>query len=138
MRSTDHAVGEECIYITYDHDVDTDDDVRSRTRGGGASSPPSQTALLARRAARYVWWMPLKDALRYPDRIIAQVMNIGDYEDVQALIEAFGEETLRKIVRHAEVGQFNARSWAYWHYRLGLIPLDASSAVPPLPARRLP
>lgn len=82
--------------------------------------------------------MPLKDALRYPDRIIAQVMNIGDYEDVQALIEAFGEETLRKIVRHAEVGQFNARSWAYWHYRLGLIPLDASSAVPPLPARRLP
>ena len=92
-------------------------------------------ALLARLAARYIWWKPVDDALRYPDRIIAQVMNIGDYEDAQALVEVVGEQALREVVHHAEAGQFNERSWVYWHIRLGLAPADASEAFPPLPVR---
>jgi hypothetical protein len=94
-----------------------------------------QTALLMHWAARYIWWKSVPDAMRYPRRIIAQVMNIGDYDDVQALVERFGVEALRDVVRHAEAGQFNPRSWAYWHYRLGLISSDAQARVPPLPAR---
>ncbi|HEX8732551.1 MAG TPA: hypothetical protein VF725_10895, partial [Ktedonobacterales bacterium] len=94
--------------------------------------------LLARWAERYIWWKSAPDALRYPNRIIAQVMNIGDYDDVVALIEAFGVEALREVVRRAEAGQFNARSWAYWHYRLGLVPLLADAPIPPLPARSFP
>lgn len=96
-----------------------------------------QRALLEVWAARYIWWKPVPDAMRYPRRIIAQVMNIGDYEDVQTLIEGFGEEALREVVRHAEAGEFNARSWAYWHYRLSLIPLDARAPMPPLPTRNV-
>lgn len=103
-----------------------------------ARTPPErQTALLTRWAARYIWWKSVPDAMRYPDRIIAQVMNIGAYEDVQTLVERFGAEALRDVVRHAEAGQFNARSWAYWHYRLGLISPDAQARVPPLPARQV-
>ena len=83
----------------------------------------------------YIWWKSVPDAMRYPSRIIAQVMNIGDYEDVQTLIESFGEETLREVVRRAEAGEFNARSWAYWHYRLGLVALDARAPMPPLLTR---
>lgn len=60
-------------------------------------------------------------------------MNLGDYDDVQALVAALGDEYLRDVLRHAEAGAFDERSWAYWHYRLDL---DESGAVPPLPARR--
>lgn len=101
------------------------------------SISPSQAGLLERWAARYIWWKSVQEALRYPNRIIAQVMNIGDYDDVQALVETFGEKALREIVRNAEAGMFNERSWAYWHYRLGLVSPEASAALPPLPARRL-
>lgn len=68
-----------------------------------------------------------------PERVIAQVMNLGDYADVQLLANQVGDDVLREILSHAEAGQFNERSWAYWHYRLGLASLDA---VPALPMRR--
>lgn len=68
-----------------------------------------------------------------PERVIAQVMNIGDYADVQELASQVGDEVLREVLSHAEAGQFNASSWAYWHYRLGMSDVDL---VPALPVRR--
>jgi hypothetical protein len=65
--------------------------------------------------------------------VIAQVMNIGDYADVQALAHQVGDEGLREVLQHAEAGQFSERSWAYWHYRLGLAAVDQ---VPLMPARK--
>lgn len=114
---------------------DSTADQRPQHAAGAPALQEQQTALLAAWAARYIWWKSVPDALRYPRRIIAQVMNIGDYEDVQALVERFGEEALRDVIRHAEAGEFNARSWTYWHYRLRLIPLDARAPIPPLPTR---
>lgn len=67
-------------------------------------------------ARRYVWWKTPDDAIAMPDRLIAQVMDIGDYADVQHLVERLGEDRLRNVLTHAEAGQFDARSWAYWHY----------------------
>jgi hypothetical protein len=84
-------------------------------------------------AAKYVWWKTADDAVILPQRVIAQVMNIGDYGDVQRLAAEVGDAVLRDVLARAEAGQFNARSWAYWHYRLGLCDLDR---VPPLPVRR--
>lgn len=84
-------------------------------------------------ASKYVWWKSPEEALAMPERVIAQVMNIGDYTDVQALATEVGEDALRTVLKHAEAGQFNERSWAYWHYRLGLAEVDQ---VPALPARR--
>jgi hypothetical protein len=60
-------------------------------------------------------------------------MNIGDYADVQALAKLLGDGILREVLSNAEAGQFTARSWAYWHYRLGLASVDH---LPPLPTRR--
>ena len=48
-----------------------------------------------------------------PERVIAQVMNIGDYSDVQLLASQVGDEVLRDVLTSAEAGQFNERSWAY-------------------------
>lgn len=89
--------------------------------------------LLRQFARKYIWWKSPEDAIAMPERMIAQVMNIGDYSDVQRLASHVGESVLRDILTHAEAGQFNERSWAYWHYRLGLASPDH---VPALPVRR--
>ncbi len=84
-------------------------------------------------ASKYIWWKTPEEAVVMPERVIAQVMNIGDYSDVQVLVSQVGDEVLRDVLTHAEAGQFNDRSWAYWHYRLGLSNVDH---VPALPVRR--
>lgn len=86
-------------------------------------------------AGKYIWWKRPEEAVVMPERVIAQVMNIGDYSDVQALASQVGDEVLRDVLTHAEAGQFNERSWAYWHYRLGL---SSVGHVPAMPVRRFP
>lgn len=86
-------------------------------------------------AEKYIWWKTPGEAMRQPQRVIAQVMTIGDFDDMRQLVELLGEDTLQDALAHAEAGQFNGRSWAYWHCRLGLCGWDA---VPPLPGRNVP
>jgi hypothetical protein len=86
-------------------------------------------------AGKYIWWKTPEEAVTMPARVIAQVMDIGDYDDVQALVSQVGDEVLREVLRHAEAGQFNERSWTYWHCRLGLSGVED---VPPLPVRKFP
>jgi hypothetical protein len=95
---------------------------------------PLKTDELLRFAAKYIWWKEPEEAVSHADRIVAQVMNIGDYDDVQDLVKAVDEDYLRAVLHGAEAGQFNARSWAYWHYRLRLC---SPGNVPPLPQRRV-
>jgi len=92
-------------------------------------------ALLSRFARRYIWWLSPSEAMDYPARVVTQVMNIGVFEDARRLAETLGDDCLRAVLRQAEAGQFNARSWYYWHYRLGLA---EPGQVPPLPVRRIP
>ena len=91
--------------------------------------------LLSRWAEHYIWWKTPEEALAYPDRLLAQVMNLGDYADVQLMVEALGPERLIAVLHRAEIGWFNARSWHYWHHRLGLARDERD--IPPLPARRV-
>ena len=83
-------------------------------------------------ARKYIWWKTPDEAISRPQRIIAQVMNLGDYDDVQSLAIQVGDAVLRQALIQSEAGQFNERSWIYWHYRLGLADLGQ---VPPLPVR---
>jgi hypothetical protein len=85
-------------------------------------------------ASKYIWWKSPDESISMPERVIAQVMNIGDYLDVQALVRQVGEDVLKEVLVNAEAGQFNERSWAYWHYRLGLYDVEQ---VPVLPVRRI-
>ena len=94
---------------------------------------PIDPAELKPFAGKYVWWKTADEAVQMPERVVAQVMNLGDYEDVQALVNLVGDEYLRDVLRHAEIGQFNARSWHYWHYRLRMA---EPGEVPPMPTRR--
>jgi hypothetical protein len=90
--------------------------------------------ILKQMASKYIWWKTPDEALAMPERVMAQVMNIGDYSDVQILANQVGDEVLREVLVHAEIGQFSERSWAYWHYRLGLAAVEQ---VPPMPTRKL-
>jgi len=89
--------------------------------------------LLEKLASKYIWWKTAQEAIEHPDRVVAQVMNLGDYE-VQALVHRVDSAYLRQVLTEAEAGQFDARSWAYWHYRLGLCEPDK---LPALSARTI-
>lgn len=88
---------------------------------------------LRRCAARYIWWERPDEALRRPNRVIAQVMDIGDFEDVCRLVAVLGLDELKKVLLHAEAGWFNDRSWSYWCYRLGVT--KPGEPLPPAPRR---
>ena len=94
---------------------------------------PVEQGVLKRLARKYVWWKTPDEAVAMPERVIAQVMNLGDYADAHELAELLGDAALMSVLSHAQGGQFNERSWAYWHYRLGMASLNQ---VPPLPTRR--
>ncbi len=86
-------------------------------------------------ASKYIWWKRTDDAMVTPERVVAQVMNIGDYGDVQVVANSIGDNYLCHVLQHAEIGQFSARSWTYWHYRLGLV--TPNETMPEMPKRRL-
>ena len=76
------------------------------------------------RLRRYIWWQPVEKSLEHPERLIAQVMDIGTWSDECAILALFGEATLRDILLHSEPGWFRPKSWSYWNYRLAVVPVD--------------
>ena len=92
-------------------------------------------SFLSKVSPTYIWWKTPEDALLYPDRLIAQVMDMGTYPDTRDLVCLVGTDRLREVVLRAEAGWFRPRSWSYWHYRLGLI--DPEDKPPALPRRDL-
>jgi len=100
------------------------------TLNAGRTPPLNVLAMLKRMAKKYVWWKSPEEAITMPERIVAQVMDIGDYTDAQELIGQVGEDALREVLRNAQAGQFRARSWHYWHYRLGMATLEHVPAMP--------
>jgi len=90
----------------------------------------TQKTFLLTSAKRYIWWKTPEEAMEYPHRILAQIMNIGLLEDMGKVIEYFSQKDLINILNAAEIGQFNERSWAFWHNRFSL-------ELPPMPVRDL-
>ena len=93
---------------------------------------PATPSLLAV-ARRVVWFKQPEETLADPVHFLAHVMTYGTAEDLQALNDSVGADALREVLRHPPPGVFDGRSWAYWHYRLGLTP--PGQPVPPLPQR---
>jgi hypothetical protein len=86
-------------------------------------------------AQKYVWWKSPEEAIRFPQRVAAQVMKLGTWDDLVGMIEATGEDYLRDVLRHAEAGELDERSWHYRHYRLGMAEYG-TNPVPPMPVRK--
>jgi hypothetical protein len=110
--------------------------IERRAPGRPRGRRPEPAGRLLRVLARkYVWWLSGAEVEARPDLAITQTMELGDYEDVLRLEAALGRERMAQALRRAEAGRFSERSWAYWHYRLGLA---RPGRVPRLPKRRLP
>ena len=62
-------------------------------------------------AAKYVWWKTVDEAVTQPQQIMAQVMSMGDYDDVQRLVAEVGDAVLTEVLMRAQPGQFDERSW---------------------------
>lgn len=88
----------------------------------------AQNAFLLHAAKRYIWWETTTGAMAYPQRVLAQVMNIGIWNDMCKLVELFPTQELLAVLSKAEIGQFNERSWNFWHVRL-------ADKTPPMPKR---
>ncbi|HEX5274985.1 MAG TPA: hypothetical protein VFW34_06900 [Candidatus Rubrimentiphilum sp.] len=94
-----------------------------------------QQKLLRELAEKYFWWQEPGNAPRSNRRIIAQVMEFGDFDDVERAIDVLGIGAFAGVLRNALPGWLSPRSWAYWHYRCRLI--TPNQSPPPQPVRTL-
>jgi hypothetical protein len=89
--------------------------------------------LIASLGAKYMWWPAIGAGGHSEDRIIAQVMDIGTYDDILRIEAALGHERLAEVMRHAGPGWISARSWDFWRGRLRA---QAGLVTPERPPRR--
>jgi hypothetical protein len=82
--------------------------------------PLPETDQLLAVAQRVVWFQEPAETLQNPVHFLAHVMTYGTIEDLIALDGIVGPDDYREVLRLAPPGIFDARSWAYWHARLGL------------------
>jgi hypothetical protein len=92
--------------------------------------PLPSTPQLLEVARRVVWFKDPAEALHEPLHFLAHVMTYGTVDDLKALQGVIGTEEYREVLEHPPPGVFDARSWAYWHFRCGY------SRYPPLPQIR--
>ena len=75
-------------------------------------------AKLAALARRYLWWDG-PSVPHSPSRAVAQIMNLGTYDDIRELEALVPPATLVHVMSEAAPGWFSARSWEFWRGRLG-------------------
>lgn len=75
---------------------------------------------LRRIASRVVWWETPEYVVAREDDFLCRVMALGDWSDVNYVEATYGQARLRAALRVAPPGILDARSWHYWHRRLGL------------------
>jgi len=83
-------------------------------------------------ARRYIWWEPPAKTLANLPRFLAHAMNLATWEDQVWLETHFSRDRLRMALQRAPVGTFTARSWNFWHVRLG------TRSIPRLPQKDIP
>lgn len=81
-------------------------------------------------AQRYVWWESPDWAYSHPEVFLANIMNLGNWEDIQEARKILGDSILKEALLEAPPGYYGYRAWDYWHLKFGLTP------IPPLPQRK--
>jgi hypothetical protein len=86
-------------------------------------------------AARYAWWRAPEAALADRRRFIAQVMELGTWDDAHALMAAWGADAFRAVLRDPPPGVLSPKAWRFWHLRLlGAPPSSARAPGRVIPA----
>ena len=73
-----------------------------------------------RLAAKYVWWTPPEVVVSEGmARLVANVMEMGTWEDASTLIDCVGPAPFLEVLKSPPPGVISDRSLAFWHYRFG-------------------
>jgi hypothetical protein len=88
---------------------------------------------IAELGRKYVWWDPVGDQPHSENRIIAQAMNLGTFDDIVVLEQTVGKSRLVEVMLRAEPGWLSDRSWEFWRGRLWLA---EGGAIPEQAPRR--
>jgi hypothetical protein len=91
------------------------------------------TDAIANLGRKYLWWEPVNGQRHSEDRIIAQTMNLGTYDDILLLEEVVGRERLLEVMLRAAPGWIDDRSWEFWRGRLSFA---TGAAIPDKAPRR--
>jgi hypothetical protein len=92
---------------------------------------PARESPLLRLAAKYVWGTPPDVVVSSGMRgLVANVMELGTWEDAAELLRLVGRERFLDVSRAPPPGVISDRSLAFWHYRLG------GTGAPPKSRRR--
>jgi hypothetical protein len=67
---------------------------------------------------RLFWW-DAQGAERSPQRVAAQVMALGTLEDIREVRERCGPGIFEEVLAAPPGGLFDAKSWSFWHKKLG-------------------
>src|ERR1700759_3066515 len=89
---------------------------------------------LAGLGRKYLWWEPADGHAHSEERIIAQTMNIGTYDDILLLERTVGRDRLIEVMLSAAPGWISDRSWEFWRGRLSFA---TGAAIPVEPPRRV-
>ena len=74
---------------------------------------------IAELGRKYIWWDPVGDDPHSEDRIVAQAMDLGTFNDIIALKETLGQHRLVEAISfRPELGWLSDRSWEFWRGRL--------------------
>jgi hypothetical protein len=90
-------------------------------------------ATIAEFGRKYIWWKPVGSQPHSEDRIIAQTMNLGTWDDILLLEQTVGKFRLVEIMLRAEPGWLSDRSWEFWRGRLSFA---TGAAIPDKAPRR--
>jgi hypothetical protein len=90
----------------------------------------TQTRFL-REKANCIWWKTADEAMRRPDDIVLQIMNMGTTSDTGLLEMIFSKKQLAKAMLESRIGQLDQKSWSFWCRRLKLVnPLETPLPMP--------
>jgi hypothetical protein len=76
---------------------------------------PHVDAIKLQLAKRLLWWQPPAEAVKDEARLLAQVMVLGTWDDVQQARFIWPESAFRAVLENPPLGLFDAKSWNYWH-----------------------
>lgn len=62
----------------------------------------NKSAFLESMAKKYIWWQSPDESIHFPQKIIAQVMNIGTFEDLEELTQLTDKQELIDILQNAK------------------------------------
>lgn len=97
---------------------------------------PEHAREFDRLTRRYSWDLDAEEARQWPRRLLRRVMDMGTWDDILSMEQAFGHDLLVKTLVTTAIGGLRPKSWTFWHYRLGIVPPGAD--CPPLPTARMP